>query len=35
MGRCTEAQGRMIINNFKQDIKNIKYKIAKTFLIWI
>lgn len=31
MGRCTEAQGRMIINNFKQDIENIKYKIAKNF----
>lgn len=31
MGRCTEAQGRMIINNFKQDIENIKYKIEKNF----
>lgn len=31
MGRCTEAQGRMIINNLKQDIENIKYKIAKNF----
>ncbi|MGX4598464.1 hypothetical protein [Faecalimicrobium sp. JNUCC 81] len=31
MGRCTESQGRMIINNFQQDIENIKYKISKNF----